>query len=84
MEFEIKNAILFMLAFPKMKHLGINLTKYIQGTSLVVQWLRLCASIAGGMGLIPGWGTKILHATQCSQKQKKKNLNKIYIYTRSI
>ena len=32
------------------------------GTSLVVQWLRLRASTAGGMGSIPGQGTKILHA----------------------
>ena len=31
------------------------------GTSLVVQWLRLCASNAGGMALIPGQGTKILY-----------------------
>ena len=31
-------------------------------TSLVVQWLRLHASSARGMGLIPGWGTKIPHA----------------------
>ena len=30
-------------------------------TSLVVQWLRLCSSTAGVMGLIPGRGTKILH-----------------------
>ena len=29
---------------------------------LVVQWLRLHASNAGGMGLIPVWGTKIPHA----------------------
>ena len=42
----------------------------IIGTSLVVQWLRLQASIAGGMGLIPGWGTKIPHAMQCSQTNK--------------
>ena len=28
--------------------------------SLVVQWLGLQASTTGGMGLIPGWGTKIL------------------------
>ena len=42
-----------------------------QGTSQVVQWLRLCASNAGGMGLIPGQGTKILHVTLCSQKKKK-------------
>ena len=33
-----------------------------------VQWLGLHSSIAGGMGLIPGWGTKILHAVQRSQK----------------
>ena len=32
-------------------------------TSLVVQWLRLHASNAGGRGgSIPGWGTKILRA----------------------
>ena len=28
------------------------------GTSLVVQWLRLCAPNAGGLGSIPGQGTK--------------------------
>ena len=42
------------------------------GNSLAVQWLRLHASTTGGMGLIPGQGTKILHATQCGQKKKKK------------
>ena len=35
----------------------------ILGTSLVVQWLRLCTSNAGDTALIPGWGTKIPHAT---------------------
>ena len=39
-------------------------------TSLEVQWLRLCASTAGGTGSIPGQGTKILHATRRSQKKK--------------
>ena len=43
----------------------------IRDTSLVVQWLRLHASNAGGAGLIPGWGTKILHAVWHSQKQKR-------------
>ena len=38
--------------------------KYNLGTSLVVQWLRVCASTAGG---IPDQGTKIPHA-----KPKKK------------
>ena len=28
------------------------------GTSLVVQWLRLHAANAGGLGLIPGQGTR--------------------------
>ena len=41
------------------------------GTSLVVWWLRLWTSIAGGVGSPPGWGTKI---PQFSQKKKKKNL----------
>ena len=36
----------------------------------MVQWLRLRASTAGGMGLISGWGTKILYALWCSQKEK--------------
>ena len=40
--------------------------KVILGTSLV-QWLRLCASSAGRMHLIPGDGTKIPHAVQCGQ-----------------
>ena len=43
----------------------------ITGISLVVQWLRLRAPTAGGMGSIPGWGTKILHAACCGQKKKK-------------
>ena len=42
------------------------------GTSLVVQWLRLCASAAGGKGLIPGQGTKIPHAIACDLEGKKK------------
>ena len=42
------------------------------GEFLVVQWLELHASTAGDMGLIPGQGTKILHAVQRGQKKKKK------------
>ena len=33
-----------------------------EGTSLAVQWLRLC-STAGGEVSLPGWGTKIPHVT---------------------
>ena len=39
------------------------------GTSLVVQWLRLCARV----GLISDWGTRILHAAQRGQRGKKKS-----------
>ena len=38
----------------------------------MVQWLRLHASTAGGMGSIPGQGTKIPHALRHGQKKKKK------------
>ena len=34
------------------------------GTSLVVQWLRICASTAEGTGSIPGQGTKIPHTSK--------------------
>ena len=37
----------------------------------MAQRLKLHVSTAGGMGLIPDEGTKILHATHCSQKNKK-------------
>ena len=40
-------------------------------TFLVVKWLRLCAPNAGGVGLISGQGTEILHAAWCSQKKIK-------------
>ena len=34
---------------------------------MVVQWLRLHASNLGGVGSIPGQGTKIPHAKRCIQ-----------------
>ena len=41
------------------------------GTSLVVQWLRFHAFYTVGTGSIPRWGTKILSAIWCSQKERK-------------
>ena len=41
-----------------------------RGTALAVQWLRLGACNAGSVGLIPGQGTKIPHAS-CSVAKKK-------------
>ena len=40
---------------------------------LRVQWLRLQASTARGVGLIPDWGTKIPYAMWYGQKKKYKN-----------
>ena len=52
----------------------ITLSEENVWTSLVVQWLRLCISTAGGVGLIPGRGAKIPHAMQCGQKKRKKKM----------
>ena len=41
------------------------------GSSLVVQWLGLCASTAGGTGSTPGQGTEIPHATWHGKKKKE-------------
>ena len=43
-----------------------------QGTSLVVQWLRHCASTAEGMGPILGGGTKIPYAQRCNKQKEGK------------
>ena len=43
------------------------------GTSLVVQWLRLCSSNAGDVSLILGWGIKIPRALWGVQNFFKKS-----------
>ena len=55
----------------------------IPGTSLASQWFRFCASYAGGMGSIPGQGTKIPHLTCHWAKNKvfmTKSEHVIFIY----
>ena len=47
-----------------------------EGTSLAGQWLRIHASTVGGVGSIPGRGTKILHASWCRQKSKERKKKK--------
>ena len=47
---------------------------------MVVQWLRLCASNAGGTGSRPGWETKIPHDAWHGQKKKKKYRKYEYTY----
>ena len=44
------------------------------GTSLAVQWLRLCASTTAGTGSISGWGTKIPRTERHSQNKETKKL----------
>ena len=45
-----------------MEQVSLCFQKAIWGTSLVIQWLRLHASNAGSMGLLPGQRTKIPQA----------------------
>ena len=47
-------------------------------TSLVVQWLRVSASTAGVVGLIPGWGSSACHVVW--PKKKKKKIRAIHIF----
>ena len=62
---------------------------HIVGTSLVVQWLRFCAPNAGGLGLIPGQGTRfhMLQLRSCVPQLRpgtaKKNIY-IYIYVYTV
>ena len=39
-------------------------------SSLVVQWLGLHASTAGGVDLVRSWGTGMPHTVWCDQKKK--------------
>ena len=57
------------LVWPVPRGRQVNSKMWCQGTSLGVQWLRLCSPSTGALGLIPGQGTrssmlelKILHA----------------------
>ena len=57
------------------------MTEQLFFLSLVVQRLRLYAPTAGGMGSIPGWGTKILLVMQPKRGKENlltKNQNKAY------
>ena len=50
---------------PQLSHLKLGI-----GTSFVVQWLRHCAPIAGGMRSVPGQETRIPHTTGLDLKKK--------------
>ena len=46
-------------------------------TSQIARWLRLRSSTAGGVGLIPGPGTKIPHALRCTFTKLWQDKNEI-------
>lgn len=48
-----------------------GIQRLIGGTSLAIQWLRLCTSNVRGLALIPGWGTKISFAMWYGHTHKK-------------
>ena len=52
--------------------------QFSSGKSLVVQWLGLHTSAAGGTGSISGQGTKIPHALRCSQKKRAATAAKLF------
>ena len=48
----------------------LNKDKISLGTSLVVQWLRFCASTTGGAGWPSGQETKIMHLRSLQLEHK--------------
>ena len=52
--------------------------KTLLRNSLVVQWLGLSALAATALGSIPGWGTRLLQATERDQTKKKEKERKFY------
>ena len=74
--------------YPINKKKKKNLNTYFyqkqwKGTFLAVQCLGLCASSAGGEGLIPSQESKISHAVghgQVSRKEKNKYLVLMHMY----
>ena len=63
--------LLFTMTWMDLKGIMLSEMSDRDGTSLVVQWLRLCSSTSGGLSSIPSHGTKISHATWHDQKNKK-------------
>ena len=47
-------------------------TKKKHGASLVILWLKFCASTVGNMGLTPDKGNNILYVMCCGKKYKRK------------
>ena len=57
----------------KESFLSFLIRVWLLWNSLAGQWLSLHVPKAGVMGLIPGWGAKVLHAARRGQKNKNWN-----------
>ena len=51
----------------------VTFIRWMTGTSLGVQWIKLCTSNVGGVGSVPGLGTKIHMQCGMARKLKKEN-----------
>ena len=65
------NSLLADLFFKLVKEI-LQTRETTPGNSMVVQCLGLCVSPTGGLGSIPGQGSKIPHAAQQQKKKKKR------------
>ena len=70
---KLKYACAYLGPQKKQEAYGVCVSKLVIGrTPLMVPWLRLTLSTPGGVGSIPGQGTKILHAVLHSQHKSLK------------
>lgn len=67
--FPFSGFLYFLSSKKKKKQLSVKCMFF--GNFLAPQWLGLCASIAGGTGVILGQGTKLSHAAQPKNKLSK-------------
>lgn len=67
--FPFLRVLIFSFLQKKKKQLSVKCMFF--GNFLAPQWLGLCASIAGGTGVILGQGTKLSHAAQPKNKLSK-------------
>ena len=51
----------------------VTFIRWMTGTSLGVQWIKLCTSNVGGVGSVPGLGTKIHMQCGMARRLKKEN-----------
>ena len=63
----------WMALTPEERLEGGGVKSQLSGTSLAVQWLRICTFTVGVVGSVPGWGIRIANAMLCGQINKQTN-----------